>query len=126
MVSNESLRPKLRSDDEFVVLEGLAELGGLVDFAPANDVLDLAMEYFRYFDPEWRRQAVFSVAIHWAYAPAFPFLVELLEKEEDDDVLGTSIMAIERLGRSHERLRPDAIRVLKGIADARPRMRRER
>lgn len=126
MVSNDSLRAKLRSDDEFVVLKGLAELGGLVDFVPANDVLDMAMECFRYFDPEWRRQAVFSVVIHWAYAPAFPLLVELIEKEEDDDVFEILIAAIEKLGRSHEKLRCDAVRVLKGIGGARTRTRRER
>ena len=125
MSNDDSLRAKLRSDDEFVVLEGLSELGGIEHYIPADDIFDLAMGYFRYFDPEWRRQAVFSVVIHWAYAPAFPILVELIDKEEDEEVFEILRDGIERLGRSHESLRPDAVRVLKGIADARTRTRRE-
>ncbi|WP_147469456.1 hypothetical protein [Corallococcus sp. AB045] len=121
MVSDESLRKKLRSDDEFVVLKGLAELGGIVDFTPADDVLDLAMGYFRYFDSEWRRQSVFSVSLHWSYAPSLPLLIELIGKEDDEDVLDLSIMAIAHMGRNHEGLRCDVLRVLKGLVDDRTR-----
>ncbi|TSC31934.1 hypothetical protein [Corallococcus sp. Z5C101001] len=120
-MNDEYFRAMLQSDDEFEVLRGLSDLGGVEGAAPGDDVMELALAYFGCPDADWRRQAVLSVSVHWAYFPSFPRLVEMLD--EGEDVLGPVIMAIARVAARWPELKGDALLVLRRVFEERARPR---
>ncbi|WP_158620003.1 HEAT repeat domain-containing protein [Corallococcus sicarius] len=114
----------LESGDSDVILSALFSLGGRTGDAPAGELLEKASTLFAHPDPDVRRQAVFSVAIHWGYVPALRGLLGLLATEQDEEVLDAAVSAVARMGRESPESRAEALSALRRVASDEKRSRR--
>ena len=123
-MNSQELVRMLDSGDSEVILDALFSLGGRTSDAPAGELLAQASAFFVHPDPDVRRQAVFSVGIHWGYAPALSGLLRGLATEQDEEVLDAVVSAVARIGRESLESRAEALSALRQVASDEKRSRR--
>jgi hypothetical protein len=106
----------LSSANDDVVLEALRVLGAEAQIAPSNELSLKAMTHFRHQDEDVRREAIFAVAVHWGFVPAFDELMSVVHSERSAFVAETAVSAITRIAQDQHALRSKAIEVLARIA----------